>query len=116
MGKKSHPAIYEIARELRQTSTLAEKMLWEQLRGRGLKGKKFRRQHPLGPFILDFYCIEERLAIEVDGPIHNLQTEQDLERTQMLNALGCRVLRFTNEEIEHYLPEALNCITNEFKR
>jgi very-short-patch-repair endonuclease len=116
MNIKSSPSLYEQARELRKKSTEAEKLLWEQLRGRRLEGKKFRRQHPLGPFILDFYCIEERLAIEVDGPIHDAQQEQDLERTRMLNALGCRILRFTNKEIEHNLPEVLNNIRNEFKR
>jgi very-short-patch-repair endonuclease len=59
------------ARELRKVMTPAEKMLWQQLRGRGLNGLKFRRQHPLGNLIVDFYCAEHRLVIEVDGGIHD---------------------------------------------
>jgi very-short-patch-repair endonuclease len=115
MSEKSSPEIYEQARGLRKKSTQAENILWQQLRSRRVKGMKFRRQHPLGPFILDFYCIEQRLVIEVDGPIHNRQAEQDIERTHMLSSLGCLVIRFTNDEIEYNLPEVLARIIQEIR-
>ncbi len=79
--------------------TPAERMLWERLRNRQLGGLKFRRQHPLGPFIADFYCAEKRLVIEVDGIIHEQQKEQDEQRTRQFEEFRYRVIRFKNEEI-----------------
>jgi len=80
--------------------TRAEQLLWERLRNRQLGGLKFRRQHPLGPFITDFYCAEKRLVVEIDGDIHDLQKEQDEQRTRQFEEFGYRVIRFRNEEIE----------------
>ncbi len=93
------PLIQQRARELRRRATEAERVLWERLRNRRLGGLKFRRQHPLGPYIVDFYCAEHRLVIEVDGPIHERQKERDALRTEYLEAYGYRVLRFTNEDV-----------------
>ena len=93
------PLIQQRARELRRRATEAEKILWERLRNRRLRGLKFRRQHPLGPYIVDFYCAAHRLVVEIDGPIHALQQEKDALRAQYLNMYGYRVLRFTNEEV-----------------
>jgi very-short-patch-repair endonuclease len=89
------------AAELRKSMTIAEKILWQKLRNRQMNGLKFRRQHPVGIFILDFYCHERKLAIEVDGKIHNqeAQKEWDENRTYELNELGIVVLRFLNEDI-----------------
>ena len=87
------------ARQLRQTMTPAERVLWPALRRHQLTGLHFRRQHPIGPFILDFYCAAHKLVIEVDGGIHNEQIEQDTYRTEHLNAYGYRVLRFRNEDV-----------------
>lgn len=87
------------ARELRKNSTDAEKKLWNHLRLRQLGGYKFRRQHPLGPYIVDFICLEKRLLIEVDGGQHSERVDYDKERTAWLEAQGFRVLRFWNNEI-----------------
>jgi very-short-patch-repair endonuclease len=70
----------ESARDFRATSTPAEARLWQALRGRKLGGARFRRQHAIGRFLVDFYCAEATLVIEVDGPVHRQQVEQDAER------------------------------------
>jgi endonuclease-3 len=88
------------AREFRTTPTPAEEHLWQRLRRRQVKGCYFRRQHPIGAYIADFCCVERRLVVEVDGPIHREQRGHDQEREEALEAEGYRVLRFTNEEIE----------------
>ena len=86
------------ARELRITMTDAERRLWSALRGRRLRGFKFRRQHRLGPFIADFVCVEHRLVIEADGGQH-AERAVDARRTAWLEARGWRVLRFWNNDI-----------------
>ena len=90
-----------LARRLRRTSTDAERALWALLRDRRLDGVKFRRQRPFGPYILDFYCIEKRLAIEADGGQHFALEglRADAARTRYLEQRGVRVLRYTNREI-----------------
>jgi very-short-patch-repair endonuclease len=85
-------------RELRATTTDAERRLWAALRARRLRGFKFRRQHRLGPFIADFVCIEHRLVIEADGGQH-VESAGDARRTAWLEARGWRVLRFWNNDI-----------------
>ena len=96
-------------RELRRKMTEAEKILWSRIRNKQLKGKKFRRQYSIGGYILDFYCPEAKLAVEIDGPIHRQEISQkyDSARTKFLNALGVKVLRFTNEDILTRLDEVL---------
>ncbi len=97
----------EAARQLRKHMTPAEEILWQRLR-RNQLGWHFRRQHPLGTFIVDFYCAKARLIIEVDGPIHNKQVEYDREREAWLEShKGHRVIRFTNEEVMHDLEGVL---------
>ena len=88
------------ARELRNNPTPAEKKLWESLRKGQIIGLHFRRQHPYGIYILDFYCFKANLAIEVDGPIHLAKHDYDLERTRFIESSGVTVLRFKNEDIE----------------
>lgn len=95
------------ARELRANLTHEEAMLWERLRARQLEGFKFRRQHPLGTFILDFCCAAARLVIEVDGDSHFTRTERDQARDQLLAAYGYRVLRFRNERVRHELEQVV---------
>ena len=85
-------------------------MLWEVLRERKLCGVRFRRQHAIDRFVLDFYSTAHKLAIEVDGEIHDEQQEQDAVRTEHLEARGIRVLRFRNEEVLHALPRVLSSI------
>ena len=90
----------DFARQLRREQTDAETRLWGRLRNRAL-GAKFRRQATFGPYVLDFWCFEERLAIELDGE-HHFDPEQaayDAERTAWLRARGVRVARFTNAEV-----------------
>jgi very-short-patch-repair endonuclease len=98
------------ARELRERQTPAEEVLWEALRGRRLAGLKFRRQHPIGPFVVDFCCPDRRLAIELDGTVHATQGEHDAEREALLVAAGYRVLRFPNEAIRDNFPAVLEAI------
>ena len=87
------------ARHLRQRLTPAEEVLWRSLRDRRFDGLKFRRQHPVGPFVLDFCCADVRLSVEVDGPVHDQQTNQDEERARLLADRGYRVLRVRNDEV-----------------
>ena len=74
-------------------------MLWQSLRMKLAGGLKFRRQHTIGPFIVDFYCVKARLIIEVDGPIHDGRREADTRRQEYLESLGLCVIRFTNDEV-----------------
>jgi very-short-patch-repair endonuclease len=93
------PEIIAAARRLRQNLTPAETMLWEALKNRQLKGWKFRVQHPGESFIVDFYCPQHRLVIELDGAVHNQQADYDAARTERLHHLGYRVIRFRNQEV-----------------
>ncbi|MFL0682758.1 MAG: endonuclease domain-containing protein [Algoriphagus aquaeductus] len=107
------PEIHRRARELRKQMTPAEKKLWDILKGKSLSGFKFRRQHPIKKFIVDFYCHELKLVIEVDGSIHNQkdQAEYDLGRTFELEELGLKVIRFRNEEVFDLTEEVLDRIS-----
>ncbi|MDX2129904.1 MAG: type ISP restriction/modification enzyme [Chloroherpetonaceae bacterium] len=93
--------LLQTARELRKNATDAEKLMWSLLRNRQLNGYKFRRQHPFGRFILDFYCHESKLCVELDGGQHaeKNQAEYDAARTEVLNQNGIRVIRFWNNEV-----------------
>jgi very-short-patch-repair endonuclease len=96
-----NPTILQRARELRQPLTAAERTLWRRIRDRQL-GYKYRRQHPIENFIVDFYCAEARLCIEIDGPTHldPAQEEYDQAHTEILESLGYNVIRFTNEDVQ----------------
>jgi very-short-patch-repair endonuclease len=107
---RTSAAVQKAAKDLRKDMTPAEKLLWEHLFNRQLGGFKFRRQHPLGRFITDFYCAEVRLVVEIDGGSHNAQMEQDEQRTQLLNDEGYRVIRFSNSDVENNLNEVLAAI------
>ena len=96
---RTSAAVQERARELRQHMTVAERWLWGRLRNKQLGGLKFRRQHPLGPFISDFYCAACRLVVEIDGDIHDLQAERDAVRTEQFEQYGYRVIRFRNDQV-----------------
>ncbi len=96
-------AIYDktklLSREMRSNPTAAENHLWQRLRKEQVLGFKFRRQYTIDRFIVDFYCTDAWLVIEVDGNIHDEQQEADQLRTEILEGLGLRVLRFTNGEV-----------------
>jgi very-short-patch-repair endonuclease len=87
------------AKALRRALTQPEQALWSLLR-RDLQGLHFRRQHALGPYILDFYCASAKLCVEIDGPIHNDQVQHDARRTAWLITKRIRVIRFSVEELE----------------
>ena len=92
----------ERSRRLRREMTPHERILWQCLRG-GALGCRFRRQHVLGRYIVDFICLEKRLVIEVDGHQHAEQQSYDLQRSRWLNEEGYRVLRFTNSDVQREL-------------
>lgn len=100
-----------LAREMRHDPTPAEDKLWQRLRNRQLLHFKFRRQHALERFIVDFYCAEAHLVIEVEGPIHQYTQEEDAVRQEFLESLGLRVLCFTNDEITTSLDAVLKRVT-----
>ena len=99
-------------RDLRRLATEAERLLWRLLRRRQFAGVKFRRQHPVGPYILDFYSAERRLAVELDGSQHFTVEGQayDGRRSAFLATRGVRVIRFTNREIFEEADGALEVI------
>ena len=104
------------ARTLRRNMTDAERLLWRHLRNRRMFGYKFRRQVIMGPYIVDFACIEARLVVEADGGQHVEQRGYDEKRSQWLKARGYRVLRFWNNEILGSLPEVLETIASTLNR
>ena len=85
--------------EFRDNPTPAEAVVWEMVRNKQLNGYKFRRQHKIGQFIVDFYCHKAGLVIEVDGDVHAKREIEDNVRTDWLNTIGLKVLRFTNDEV-----------------
>jgi adenine-specific DNA-methyltransferase len=100
----------EIAREFRKEPTEGEKILWEALRRKKLDGIKFRRQQPIGYFVVDFYTSSFRLVVELDGPIHEEQVDADKVRQDILEVLGLTVFRIKTEVPEKNLSVALNMI------
>jgi very-short-patch-repair endonuclease len=88
------------ARQLRRDQTEAEAKLWDTLRAGRLEGWKWRRQVPVGPFIVDFLCLEAAVAVELDGGIHAEQADRDARRDAYLQARGLQVLRFWNSEVQ----------------
>ncbi len=95
---------------MRHDPTPAEDCLWQALRNRQLLGRKFRRQHAIDRFIVDFYDAEDRLIIEVDGPIHQFTPQQDASRQSFLKSQGYRILRLANDDILNHLPQTLSAI------
>ncbi len=100
------------ARQLRKTQTDAERRLWQLLRNRSVAGCKFRRQHPVGPYICDFVCIDRQLVIEVDGGQHATQLEKDEIRTHYLESKGYAVMRVWNHEVLTETEAVLEKIVN----
>jgi imidazole glycerol-phosphate synthase subunit HisF len=100
--------IFENAKQLRKNMTYAETVLWMHLKN-GIEGLKFRRQHPIGRFIADFYCHKLKLIIEVDGSVHSLETvqENDEIREKELSDMGYNIIRFTNEQVTKQADEVI---------
>lgn len=101
--------LIEAARAMRKAMTPAEAYLWKALRHKHL-GVKFRRQHPVGRTILDFYAPACKLVVQVDGPIHRWQRAEDEMHTRHLADYGLTVIRFSNEEVLENLPDVLDAI------
>ena len=114
----NHKYLKEFRKELRNNSTKAESKLWKALQKSQLEGRKFRRQHSIGNYILDFYCPKEKLIIELDGQVHDnfINEEYDGKRTEYLEGLGFKVLRFENYLVFEQLDMVLEAIKIEFKQ
>ncbi|NOY78647.1 MAG: endonuclease domain-containing protein [Calditrichaeota bacterium] len=104
------PKLRQIARKLRKQGTLGEIFLWRRIRGKQIRGYEFHRQVPLDRYIVDFYCHELMLAIEIDGGSHFYKVDQDQERQVRLERLGVHFLRFTEMEVRKNIEDALNVI------
>ena len=105
-----YPPVLERARELRQPQTPAEQRLWARLRDRQLGEFKFRRQHPIGRFIVDFCCADRQLVVEIDGDSHAEQVEYDQARTEWLCEQGYSVIRFSNQAVWRQIEAVIEAI------
>jgi very-short-patch-repair endonuclease len=100
----------QAARSFRKVPTVSERLLWQQLRRNQLQGYTFRRQHPIGPFIVDFCCPQKNVIVEIDGPVHAGQGAADAERQSRLEAQGYTIVRLTADEVETRMADALHRI------
>jgi len=102
--------LINLSRNLRKRQTDAENLIWRHLRGKQVNGLKFRRQHPIGKYIVDFVCLEKLLILEIDGGQHSIEKEKDSQRDNWLMAEGYRILRFWNNDVLGNLPGVLETI------
>jgi very-short-patch-repair endonuclease len=107
-----NPKLKAFSRKLRNNSTLAEVLLWNELKARKMLGYQFMRQKPIGEYIVDFYCSELKLVIEVDGESHRFKLEKDMKRHQWLEKLGLNILRFDDLEVKKDMKQVLRTIEN----
>ena len=107
------PEQIAFAKKLRRNATDAEILLWGRLRRRQLNGYRFRRQHPIARYVVDFACVSERLIVELDGGQHTDQIRQDKARSRELEAMGYRVLRFWNDDVLRDVDAVLEGIAAE---
>ena len=107
-----NPKLKNVARMLRKNMTLSEIILWSHLKGKKMRGYDFHRQKPLGNFIVDFYCNELCLAIEIDGESHDYKIGKDIQRQKQLESLGVHFLRFDDLEVKKNLEGVLTAIEN----
>ncbi|MBN1584974.1 endonuclease domain-containing protein [Candidatus Uhrbacteria bacterium] len=113
--KKIYPELAEAAKRMRDNPTDTEALVWARLSGRQL-GHKFRRQHVIDRFIVDFFCLEKSLVVEIDGGIHNQTKDRDAERDRILKVLGCQVLRFSNRQVWDNLDGVIATIRRELDK
>lgn len=106
----------DTARNLRASATEAEQKLWSRLRTKQLDGFQFRRQYSIGPFFVDFICLEADLIVELDGSQHADQKEQDESRSAFLRSYGCRVLRFWNFDVISDVDSVVEQIAETLRR
>lgn len=112
MFYNASPEIFQRATDLRKNMTSAEKLLWNRISKSQIQGLRFKAQHPIDRFIVDFYCHKVKLVIEIDGEVHEMveQAERDQGRTAELEAFGLKVLRFSNQEVFENLEDVLKTI------
>ncbi len=101
------------SRQLRNNSTLSEVLMWNQLKGKTVRGYQFMRQKPVGQYIVDFYCNKLRLVIEIDGDSHLGRKRYDTERTLYLESLGLTVLRFADSDVKRNM-EGIVCVLHDY--
>ncbi|HSA59094.1 MAG TPA: endonuclease domain-containing protein [bacterium] len=111
---RGDPNKLELKRQLRVAMTTAERMLWSKLRAKQFLGLKFRRQHGIGPFVVDFFCPEKRLVVEVDGDVHDEinQIAHDRAREEYLRCLSLDVVRYQNNAVLNHLNSVLTHLAN----
>ncbi len=114
---KNTPELRDYRKKLRRNSTSAEAELWNLLKGKKLEGRKFRRQYSISKYILDFFCVSEQLAIELDGDLHGdyVVIQRDEEREKYLESLGIKLIRFENRMVFKEPEDVLNTIKSAFK-
>jgi len=115
---KNTPELRDYRKKLRRNSTSAEAELWNLLKGKKLEGRKFRRQYSISKYILDFFCVSEQLAIELDGDPHEdyIVIQRDEERETYLESLGIKLIRFENRMVFQEPEDVLNTIKSAFKQ
>jgi very-short-patch-repair endonuclease len=109
---RSPKYVIELAREMRVNLTIPEKILWEKLKTKKIDGHRFRIQHPIYRYILDFYCHEKKLAIEIDGDVHKFRKDYDEYRDEYLKSAGISTIRFKNEDVTNNIDYVLSEIRN----
>jgi len=109
-GQKVEPGKAELAKQLRRQQTPEERLVWQRLKANGLGGFHFRRQQVIAGYIVDFYCHAVGLVVEVDGPIHEAQREEDSYRDEVLRSRGLSILRITNDEVSADIDRVLRRI------
>ncbi len=114
-GVKTPDYVVELARDLRNNLTDSERLLRERLKGKQIAGCKFRCQHPLYRYILDFYCHEKHLAIEIDGDVHKDRKDYDEYRDDFLKSMEIKTLRFSNREVIQDIEKVICVIEAELK-
>ena len=105
-----NPKLKELARQLRNSSTLSEVLLWKVLKGKQMRGYDFHRQKPIDKYIVDFYCHDLFLAIEIDGVSHFGKAEYDEQRQSRLESLGVHFLRFADSDVKTNLDSVIGAI------
>ena len=109
-GQKITPRKHSLAKNMRSKMTSAEAKLWSQLRRNNLACYHFRRQQIIEPYIVDFYCHQAVLIIEIDGPVHQYKQQENINREIYLNEQGYQIIRFTNQQINCEIDQVLNKI------
>jgi len=105
-----NPNLKHLSRKLRNNSTLSEALLWQHIKNRQIEGYKFLRQKPIDDYIVDFFCRELMLAVEVDGVSHEYKMESDLDRQRRLESLGIKTIRFMDIDIKKNMDGVLKLL------